>query len=67
MTKDVHTISPSDTLVSALQTMTKGRFRHMPVTDDSGLIGMITIGHVVNFRLTALENEALQLKQLIVG
>lgn len=67
MTKDVHTISPSDTLVSALQTMTKGRFRHMPVTDDSGLIGMITIGDVVNFRLTALEHEALQLKQLIVG
>ncbi|MFY0595289.1 MAG: CBS domain-containing protein [Cognatishimia sp.] len=67
MTKDVQTISPEETLVSALQMMTKGRFRHVPVTDASGLIGMITIGDVVNHRLTALELEALQLKQLIVG
>ncbi|SHH46876.1 CBS domain-containing protein [Cognatishimia maritima] len=67
MTKDVQTISPNETLVSALQIMTKGRFRHVPVTDDTGLIGMITIGDVVNHRLTALEHEALQLKQLIVG
>ena len=67
MTKDVETISPEDTLVSALKTMTKGRFRHMPVTDSSGLVGMITIGDVVNHRLTALEHEALQMKQLIVG
>lgn len=67
MTKDVETIAPNDTLVSALQTMTKGRFRHMPVTDDTGLVGMITIGDVINNRLTELEHEALQLKQLIVG
>jgi len=67
MTKDVQTISPDETLVSALQIMTKGRFRHVPVTDATGLIGMITIGDVVNHRLTALEHEALQLKQLIVG
>ena len=31
------------------------------------LVGMVTIGDVVNFRLTELEHEALQLKQLIVG
>lgn len=67
MTKDVQTISPDETMVSALKIMTNGRFRHVPVVDSSGLIGMITIGDVVNHRLTALEHEALQLKQLIVG
>lgn len=67
MTKEVQTISPDETLVSALKTMTNGRFRHMPVTDSTGLIGMITIGDAVNYRLTALEHEALQMKQLIVG
>lgn len=67
MTKEVKTCSPEDTLVSVLQTMNTGRFRHMPVTDPSGLIGMITIGDVVNFRLNELEHETLQLKQLIVG
>jgi len=67
MTKDVQTVSPTESLVTALKTMNNGKFRHMPVTDDSGLVGMITIGDVVNYRLTALEHEALQLKQLIVG
>ncbi|MEL6643765.1 MAG: CBS domain-containing protein [Pseudomonadota bacterium] len=67
MTEDVKTCSPNDTVVSVLQTMNTGRFRHMPVTDPSGLIGMITIGDVVGFRLSELEHETLQLKQLIVG
>jgi CBS domain-containing protein len=68
MTKDVQTCAPDDSLVSVLRTMTDGRFRHMPVVDsDNSLCGMVTIGDVVNFRLTALEHEALQLKQLIVG
>lgn len=67
MTKAVETCSPDEDLVSVLRRMTDGRFRHMPVVDDSGLVGMVTIGDVVNFRLTQLEHEALQLKQLIVG
>lgn len=67
MTKDVQTISPEEPLVNALKTMTNGKFRHMPVTDATGLVGMVTIGDVVNYRLTALEHEALQMKQLIVG
>lgn len=67
MTRKVETCAPGDLLVTVLKRMTEGRFRHMPVVDDSGLAGMITIGDAVNFRLTQLEHEALQLKQLIVG
>jgi CBS domain-containing protein len=67
MTTQVQTCTPEDTLVDVLRRMSDGRFRHMPVKDDTGLVGMVTIGDVVNFRLTVLEHEALQLKQLIVG
>jgi len=67
MTSEVQTCAPEDSLVSVLQSMSAGRFRHMPVVDGGTLQGMITIGDVVNFRLTELEHEALQLKQLIVG
>lgn len=67
MTEKVQTCQGDQTLVSVLQTMKAGKFRHMPVTDGSQVVGMITIGDVVNFRLNALEYEALQLKQLIVG
>ncbi|MEM9968542.1 MAG: CBS domain-containing protein [Pseudomonadota bacterium] len=67
MTDKVETCSPAEALVSTLKRMTAGRFRHMPVVDRKRLVGMITIGDVVNYRLNELEHEALQLKQLIVG
>ena len=67
MTSSVEVCSASDDLVSVLRRMTDGRFRHMPVVEEGRLIGMVTIGDVVNYRLLQLEYEALQLKQLIVG
>eukprot|EP00038_Savillea_parva_P001692 m.267565 g.267565 ORF g.267565 m.267565 type:complete len:138 (+) comp105917_c0_seq1:1-414(+) len=67
MSTDVITATPNQSVVEVLRLMTDGRFRHMPVLEQEQLVGMITIGDVVNFRLTALEYEALQLKQLIVG
>lgn len=67
MTPKVETCAPEEALVTVLRRMTDGRFRHMPVLTGGQLVGMITIGDVVNFRLTALEHEALQMKQLIVG
>lgn len=67
MTRPVETCSAQDPLVSVLQRMTKGRFRHMPVVEGDRLVDLVTIGDVVHFRLTQLELEALQIKQLIVG
>ncbi|EKF17844.1 CBS domain-containing protein [Nitratireductor pacificus] len=67
MTRQVETCTPDEPLVSVLRRMTEGRFRHMPVVDETGLSGIVTIGDVVHYRLNELEYEALQLKQLIVG
>lgn len=67
MTAKVETCAREDALISVLRRMTEGRFRHMPVVDDKGLCGMLTIGDVIGHRLTELEHEALQMKQLIVG
>ena len=67
MTRKVQVCSPSDSLNAVLRLMTEGRFRHMPVVDQGQLLGIITIGDVVQFRLRELEHEAVQLKQMIVG
>ncbi|NDV98849.1 CBS domain-containing protein [Salipiger sp. PrR002] len=67
MTSELETCGRDETLVRVLRRMTDGRFRHLPVLEDGALIGMVSIGDVVNYRLTALEYEALKLKQLIVG
>ena len=67
MTRRVVTCTPHDPLVSVLRRMTEGRFRHMPVVEDGQLVGIVTIGDVINHRLNELEHETLQLKQIIVG
>ena len=67
MTQKVETCEGGDALVTVLKKMSDGRFRHLPVVEAGKLVGMITIGDVVHYRLTELEHEALQLKQLIVG
>jgi CBS domain-containing protein len=46
----------------ALGLMTERRFRHLPVVEDGKLLGMVSIGDLVKFRLdeTAQEAEALR-------
>ena len=67
MTRDVVTCKLADPLVLVLRQMNEGRFRHMPVMEGDLLVGILTIGDVVGYRLNELEHEALQLKQMIVG
>ena len=57
MTADVATVSPDDSVDAAMQIMTDGRFRHLPVAVDGQLSGIVSIGDVVKARLTALEDE----------
>lgn len=67
MTKNVVTCHPDDAMISVLQKMTDGRFRHMPVMQEAKIVGLVTIGDMVNFRLKELEYESLKMKQMIVG
>ena len=58
MTKAVVTCSPSDTIAQVAKVMTDRRIRHMPVTEGRRLVGIISIGDVVKYRLDELELEA---------
>ena len=62
MTTNITTCTKADSADSLLQTMTDGRFRHLPVMEDGALIGMVSIGDVVQARLSemAMENQALE-------
>ena len=57
MTSEVHSCALDDDVVDLARVMTDGRFRHLPVIDDDGLKGIISIGDVVKARLDALEAE----------
>lgn len=51
MTRAVQVAHPATTVDQAMQTMTAGRFRHLPVIDHDTLIGLISIGDVVKARI----------------
>ena len=67
MTSKLVTCRRDDRADAVLQTMTDGRFRHMPVVEDGVLVGLITLGDVVKARLTELAMEKNALEGMIMG
>lgn len=65
MTTDVRTCSPDDTAEDLMRLMTEHRIRHLPVTTDGVLCGLVSIGDVVKWRVTELEDETRQLHDYI--
>jgi CBS domain-containing protein len=57
MTKYIVTVSPDESVIRALQRMTQGRYRHLPVVDAGQLVGIVSIGDLVKSRLRDLELE----------
>ena len=67
MTKKIITATPTETAESVLQTMTEKRFRHMPVTEDGKLLGVVSIGDIVSARLSEISTEKEALQDMIMG
>lgn len=67
MTRSIYACSLEDNTDHVLDTMTKRRFRHMPVMEGSRMVGVISIGDVVAARLTELESEKDALTGMIMG
>lgn len=65
MTADVVTCSPTDRAADLARLMTERRIRHLPVCDESGLCGIVSIGDLVKARMDQLENEREQLASYI--
>ena len=65
MTSQVITIAPENSVVEAMEIMTEKRIRHLPVTQEGALIGLISIGDVVKRRISMTEAEAQALKEYI--
>lgn len=57
MTRNVITCEEKSTLDELMETMTTGRFRHIPVVERGELVGLISIGDVVKYHLADMELE----------
>lgn len=67
MTSALRTATPATTVPEAMQMMTAGRFRHLPVLEDGRLVGIISIGDVVKTRLEEQAQEVDSLKAYVAG
>jgi predicted transcriptional regulator len=45
--------------------MTSGKFRHLPVVSADRLVGIVSIGDVVKYRLQEMEHESAALRDYI--
>ena len=65
MTSPPVTIAPDTGIIEALSLMTRRRIRHLPVVDGAGMVGFISIGDLVKFRIDAIESEAEAMRSYI--
>jgi len=65
MTRKVVSCRQNDTVAAIMEMMTMGKFRHLPVVDEGVVVGLISIGDVVKWRVGEYEMEQEALRQYI--
>ncbi|MDQ0395122.1 CBS domain-containing protein [Labrys monachus] len=67
MTAKVETARESDTIPAIMEKMTTGKFRHMPVVESGRIVGIVSIGDVVKYRLAEMEAETQAMREYITA
>jgi CBS domain-containing protein len=67
MSAKVTVCSPDDEVARLMAVMTGMRIRHLPMVEDGGLVGMVSIGDVVKAMLEETAAEAQQLRDYIAA
>jgi CBS domain-containing protein len=65
MTAPAVTVEPQDPVIGALSLMSRRRIRHLPVLDGGTLVGFVSIGDLVKFRIDRIEAEASAMREYI--
>ena len=65
MTAEVITVDQQVTSSELMHLMTENRIRHVPITKDNKLVGIVSIGDVVKRMLEKYERETKLIKQFI--
>jgi CBS domain-containing protein len=65
MTAPAITVTADTPVLSALSLMTRRRIRHLPVADGDRLIGFVSIGDLVKYRIERIEAEASAMRDYI--
>ena len=65
MTRKVVSCKQADTVAAIMEMMTSGKFRHLPVIEDDRVVGLISIGDIVKWRVGEYEMEQEALREYI--
>jgi CBS domain-containing protein len=65
MTAPAITVGPDTSILEALGLMTRRRIRHLPVVEGGEVIGFVSIGDLVKYRIDGIQSEAEALRQYI--
>jgi CBS domain-containing protein len=67
MTPDLLTVTPKDTVDRCMKLMTEARIRHLPVLEEGGIVGIVSLGDLVKSIIGAQEAEIQHLHAYIAG
>jgi CBS domain-containing protein len=60
-------VSPDETIRHVMHLMTHSRIRHLPVMENGQLLGIVSVGDIVKYRLEELEMESNVLRDLAIA
>ncbi len=67
MVDELVTASAEDSIEYCMRLMTEKRIRHLPIVDGGGMIGVLSIGDVVKWIMSAQASAIHHLEQYITG
>ena len=65
MTAPAITVRADEAVIGALSLMTKRRIRHLPVVEADRIVGMVSIGDLVKYRIDRIEADAEAMRNYI--
>jgi len=63
----VRTVTPDDTIEDCMKVMTEHRIRHLPVVNADKVVGVISIGDLVNWTISAQKAALEQMQSYLAG
>lgn len=67
ISRNLVTVSAADTVEGCMKLMTEHRVRHLPVVEGASLIGIVSIGDLVNWIISTQNAAIEQMEQYIAG
>jgi CBS domain-containing protein len=67
LSDEMITVTPAHTIEDCMRLMTENRIRHLPVLDGDNILGIVSIGDLVNWIISAQTTTINQLQTYISG